>query len=140
MSLVKGATLAVICSCCTRAISEEEWEHLELVGHFENDEGRFELRNCTCRSTISVPRPDALQTADQLLDALASYLVNGRELRREVTIRANRDRKLVLELRDFQGRERVFSQHEIRTLIERALVARAVGHTNREPEVANAAE
>lgn len=140
MSLIAAATLAIVCPNCTRAISAEEWEHLEIVGHFDNPEGRFEMRNCTCRSTISLPRPDALQTADELLDALAAFLLNGRELRREVKLRANKERKLVIEVHDFQGRERVFSQHEIRTLLERALVARAHGHSSREPEVANAAE
>jgi hypothetical protein len=135
---VIGTSLEIVCSCCARAISAEEWDELELVGHFETPEGLFEMRNCACKSSISVHHPDALHTADQLLDALAAFLVNGRELRREVRLRATKERKLALEIVDFQGRARTLSQHEIRTLLERALVDRA--HASREPEVANAAQ
>jgi len=47
---------------CGEAWAREAWAKLILVGHTEApDEGEIELRNCTCGSTLAVPR-DATRT------------------------------------------------------------------------------
>ena len=43
------------CNCCGAVYTRGAWERLKLLGSQEDDEGRvLELRDCVCRSTLSV--------------------------------------------------------------------------------------
>lgn len=42
---------------CGRSFSREEWEALPLVTRTSDDIESRELRNCLCRSTLSIGRP-----------------------------------------------------------------------------------
>lgn len=49
------------CSCCKRAISEDDWESMDYVGIQKGDADigvpDLELRNCGCGSTLAIVVP-----------------------------------------------------------------------------------
>lgn len=51
-----------LCSCCRRAISQEEWSGLPLVGIQADDVEALELRDCECGSTLAVVLPPVSRT------------------------------------------------------------------------------
>lgn len=58
--LKRVQVLPVVRCDCGRKYTEKQWNKLPYVGHmdlYEDNDGRLELRNCTCRSTRGLDRP-----------------------------------------------------------------------------------
>ena len=55
----KEETWPKTCSCCSRLITEEEWERLAYVGIQQGTDEipDLELRNCSCHSTLAIVVP-----------------------------------------------------------------------------------
>jgi hypothetical protein len=124
--------MGIVKTCsCGRAYTAAQWKRLPLVGPYDDDVRRYELRNCACKSTIAIDvgvSPGAPMFLSALsLDATFAY---WRALRGRGTWRyaAARWRELAATLEEAELVDEARSARETADEAEaRAIIEETVG-------------